>query len=146
MASAGQSLTGPGRRLGNDRAGITGQMGRDRLQRQIPGVADGNQHVAHEAVAADALDCRPAEHVAESRIVQPCQLHQPRRRDIGWCTQLFMRCRPGETVPWADCQAVITTVYAIAHQRSQLMRDRSWMLDREIRYAARCIEAIWRGE
>ena len=51
-------------------------------QRRIAAVADGDQHIAQEAVAADALDRRFAEQGAERRIVQPRQLGQARRRQF----------------------------------------------------------------
>ena len=49
-----------------------------RCERSVARVADGDQDIAHKAVAADALDWRFAEQRTKPRLIQPRQLGQTR--------------------------------------------------------------------
>ena len=54
--------------------------------------------------------------------------------------------RGREFIPGADCQAIITTIDAIAHGLAELLRDRAVMFDREVGDAAPRIQPIGRRE
>ena len=108
-------------------------------------IADRDQHVAHEAVAADALDRRAGEERAERRIVERREVGQTRRASIparGSKSRLTRRLR--ELVPRADRQTIVAAVDAVAHQRAQFARDQALVLDRQVGDAAPRIEPIGR--
>ena len=110
------------------------------------GVADRDQHVAHKAVAADALDRRFREQRAKRGIVEPRQIRQRRR------AQLLARGEFGfapclrELVPRADRQAIVAAIDAVADRLAEFVRDRALVLDREIGNAAPRIELVRRGK
>src|SRR5688572_16737793 len=85
--------------------------------------------VAHEAVAADALDRGAGEALAEGGLVECCEFGQPRRAEIGARRKCHLVRALGELVPWASGEAVVAAVDAIAEQRPQLFVDRAFMLD-----------------
>jgi hypothetical protein len=60
-------------------------------ERGVLGIADGDQHVADEAVAADALDGRAGEQAPEGGIVEPRQLGEPRRIQLVARLELGLR-------------------------------------------------------
>ena len=64
-------------------------------QRGIAGIADRDQHIPHEAVAADALDRRFAKQSAERRIVEPRTDRQARGARSPRARQASLRGRPG---------------------------------------------------
>ena len=111
-----------------------------------PGIADRDQHIAHEACAADALDRAFAEQRAEAGVVELHQFGKARRLQYG--TRRKLRFAPGlrEFVPRANRQAIVAAVDAIADQRAQRARDRALVLDGQIGDAAPRIEAIRRGK
>ena len=139
-----QSAQRPHGGAAHERRGVIQQPFGLMRQRRLARVADRDQHIAHEAVAADALDGRLAEQRAERRIVEPCKLLQQ------WSLQFRAGCkarlaaRLRELVPRADREAIVAAIDAIAHQRPQVARDRALVLDREIRDAAPRIETVGR--
>ena len=80
-AVAGELAQGPDRHGAHQRRGIAEQRLDARQQGSVARVAGGDQHVAHEAVAARALDRRAGKARAESRIVEREQLGE--RRVVG---------------------------------------------------------------
>src|SRR6185437_15398336 len=75
-------------------------------------------------------------------IVEPRQLGEAWRREIGAGAKLVVRRGAGEAVPRADREAIVAAIDPVAHQRAQLVRDRAVVLDGEIGDAARRIEPI----
>ena len=110
-------------------------------------VADGVEHVAHEAVAADALDRALGEERAEGRVVQRGELGQ-RRAAAAPSRACSAVSRPscGELVPGADRQAVVAAVDAVAERGAVALRDRPGVLDGQVREAGARIELIGRRE
>ncbi len=78
------------------------------------GIADRDQDVAQEAVAADALDRRSGEQPAEPGIVERRELGETRRRQFGARQKIGLVRRPGEFVPRADREAVVAAIDAVA--------------------------------
>ena len=115
-------------------------------QRSVARIADGDQHIPHKARAADAFDRTFGEQNAESGIVEPGQFGKLRRVQCGARGKL--RFTPGlrEFVPRANRQAIVAAIDAVAEQRTQFARDRSLVLDSEIRDAAPRIETIRCGK
>ena len=83
----------------------------------IAAVADRDQHVAHEPVAADALDRAAGEPAPEGRIVERGQLGQWRATQVLARLQLQLGRGLGELVPRADGEAIVAAIDAVAHQR-----------------------------
>ena len=113
----------------------------------IAGIAGGDQHVAQEAVAADALDRRAREQRAEGGIVERQQVGERR------LAQIVARRRASprdaalrELVPRADGKAVVAAIDAVADRRAELERDRPLVLDGEVGDAAPRIEPVGRRE
>ena len=115
-------------------------------QIRIAAVADGDQHVAHEAVAPDALDGRARKQRAEAGIVERGELGQARRRADRRAASAPSRACFGELVPRADRQAIVAAIDAVADQRPQRRIDRALVLDGEIGDAAPRIETVGRGK
>src|SRR3546814_20912895 len=94
-------------------------------------VADGDEDVAQEAVAAGALDGRAGEDAAEARVVELGEILQ------AWCGQLGarqerrLRRALRKLVPRADGEAVVAAVDAVAHGRAQRARNVPHVLDGE---------------
>ena len=109
------------------------------------GIADGDQDVADEAVAAGALDRRAGEPRAERRIVEAGEVRRaaaPRDRRAA----RSFASRPGlrELVPGADGQAIVAAEDPVADARPQLRRDMALVLDGQVGDAAPRIEPIGR--
>ena len=133
-------------RAAHDRAWIGEQALGLACQRGVVRVADRNQHVADEAVAADALDRRFRKQAAKRRIVEPRQ-----RRKFGRTQRLAgreLRLMSGlrKLVPRADREAVVTAIDAIADGFAKFAWDRPLVLDGEIGNAAPRIEFVRCGE
>ena len=113
----------------------------------IAGIAGGDQHVAQEAVAADALDRRARKQRAESRHRRA----PASRRAAARADRRARRASPrdaacGELVPRADGQAVVAAIDAVADRRAEFVRDRPLVLDGEVGDAAPRIEPVGRGK
>ena len=84
---------GPDRHGPHQGRGVAEQPPGRRQDRRISAIADGDQHVADEAVAPDALDRAAGEDRAEGRIVQLGKVGEPGRAQLGarqegvapWC-------------------------------------------------------------
>src|SRR5690606_36146434 len=109
-------------------------------------VADGVEYVAHEAVAADALDRVLGKQRPEGRIVQPRELDQRRRLQGLAGVQRLLARAAGELVPRAGRQAVVAAVDAVAEQGPELAGDRPLQLDGQVGDAASRIQLERRGE
>src|ERR1700730_1153227 len=109
-------------------------------------VADRDQHIAEKPVTAGALDWRSREKFAESRIIEPRELGESRRRQLIARQKVRLPRRPREFVPRTDGEAVVATVNTIADRRAQLDRNHPLVLDRQIRNAAPGIELVGSGE
>ena len=107
-------------------------------------VADGDQHVPEEPVAADALDRRRRESLPEGRLVERREIGKARRDAIGARLQLRLARRLRELVPRADGEAIVAAVDAVADGLAELARDRALVLDGEIGDAAARIELVRR--
>ena len=109
----------PDRRAAHQRRRVVQQPLRLDGQRRVAGVADGVEHVAHEAVAADALD-RALARTARGRPASSSarEVGQGRRASArrGRPASLS-RAVPGELVPRTDRQAVVAAVDAVAEGR-----------------------------
>ena len=110
------------------------------------GVADRDQHIADETVAADALDRRFCKQRAKRRVVEPREIGELRR------AQFFARgefgLAPGlrELVPRAHREAIVAAIDAVADRFAEFVRDRALVLDGEIGNAAPRIELVGRRE
>src|SRR4029453_518610 len=111
-----------------------------RHERAVARIPDRHQHVAHEPVAADALDRRAREPAAEAGIVEPGKLDQRRCDEFLARPQLGLAPGGRELVPGADGKAVITAIDPVAHGPAQLARDLAPMLDGKIAEGAPGIE------
>ena len=131
-----------------------GPAARDRSRRsaataasaRIAAVADRDQDVAQEAVAADALDRRAGEARAKARVVEPRELGQRRRAQIVPRGELRLGRAARELVPRADREAVVAAEDAIADRPAELARDVARVLDREVGDAAPGVELVGRRE
>ena len=112
----------------------------------VAGIADRDQHIAHETVAADALDRALGEQRAEAGVVEPRQFGERRRAQRLARLELRLAAGLGELVPRTDREAIVAAVDAVAHQRAQFARDRALVLDGEIGDAAPRIEPVRRRE
>ena len=83
-------------------------------------VADCDQHIAEEPVAAGALDRGSGKHFAECGIVEYRQLGQPRRRQLRARQKVGLGRGSGEFVPRADRQTIVAAIDPITDQRAQL--------------------------
>ena len=83
-------------------------------QRRVAGIADGDQHVAHEPVAPDALDRRAAEAIRGTphRPASPAPRAAARQFDARMKRDLARRLR--ELVPRAHREAIVAAIDAIA--------------------------------
>ena len=88
-----------------------------RRQRRVAGVADRDQHIADEAVAAGALHRGLGEHRAERRVVELRKLGERRRARHVARGELGVAAGLRELVPRADREAVVAAVDAVADQR-----------------------------
>src|SRR5262249_56778682 len=95
-----------------------------------------------KARAADALDRALREQCAEARVVEAGEFAEMRRAQRGPRRKLCFAAGVGEFVPWANRQAIVAAVDSVAHERPQVARDRTFVLDGEIRDAAARIETI----
>ena len=151
-ASASKALSGNSRDSAQTAAprtsgdGSSSSRATSGSKRGIAGIAGGDQHVAHEAVAADALDRRAREQRPEAGIVERQQVGQRRRSQIVAGGELRLRCGLRELVPRADREAVVAAIDAIADRRAEFVRDRPLVLDGEIGDAAPRIEPVGRGK
>ena len=93
---------------------------------------------------ADALDRTAGEMSAETRLVEPGEIGERRRREIGARAQLRLTAEAGEFVPRADGETIVAAIDAIAHRRAKLGRDMALVLDRQVGNAAARIETIGR--
>ena len=110
------------------------------------GVADRDQHVADEAVAADALDRRFGEQRAKRGIVEPRQFRKRRRAQFRARGQFRFAAFLRELVPRAHREAIVAAIDAVADALAEFVRDRALVFDREIGNAAARIELVGCGE
>ena len=87
----------PHGRAAHQRRGIVEQPLGLRGERGIARIADRDQHIAHEAVAPDALDRRFGKQRAERRIVEPRQFGERRRAQRRRARRASPRGRPART-------------------------------------------------
>src|SRR5579883_115406 len=113
------------RRIAEQPFGFAGEIG-------IVRVADGDQYVAYEPSAAGSLDGGLAEQRAERRVVEPRQLGERRRLQRRTRGELCLAPGARELVPRTHREAIITAINAVAHQRTQIARDRALMLDCQV--------------
>ena len=130
----------------HQRRGVVEQRDRRVRRAAIAGIADGDQHVADEAVAADALDRRAAKARPEAGVVERQRAPPAAAREIVAGGELRLRAALGELVPRADGEAVVAAIDAIADRGAELVRDRPLVLDGEIGDAAPRIEPVGRGK
>ena len=116
------------------------------MQLGAAAIADGDQHIAQEARAADALDGRAGEEAPEAGVVEGGELGQGWGFQLRALAEIGLLRRLGEFVPGADGEAIVAAIDAVAHERAQLARDRPLMLDGEIGDAAPRIELVGRRE
>ena len=114
---------GPDRHRADKRRGIVQQAHSLRGKTRIPGIADGDQHVAHEPVAARALDRRAGEAgcgkpASSSRRVRPAAGASRSSR----AAQLRLAPGLGELVPGADGEAIVAAEDAVADRRRAIPR------------------------
>ena len=122
----------PGGRFCHHWVSIGAQRLRGFLQAGIGGIADGDQHIADEAIAPDALDGAAGKQRAKGSIIQCREIRQLGRGEFSArCKGRFLMCG-GEFIPGADCQAIITPIDAIADRLAKLLRDRAVMFDRQV--------------
>ncbi len=115
-------------------------------EREVPGVADRDQHVAQETVDPDAFDRAAGEQASETGILQARQPIEARRREVVARTEFRFAAGNRELVPRARRQAIVAAVDAVPHEGPERRRDRAGMFDREIGDAARRIEPERRRE
>ena len=97
-----------------------------------PRVADRDKNVSDEAVAANSLDRRAGEGGPERTIIQRNKVTQMGGREVRSRYDLRMRGGMSKPVPGTNGEAVIATIYSVAHQRSELVRYRAGMLDCQV--------------
>jgi len=128
----------------NQRALVVEQaLGGDRQSRHA-GIADRDQHIADESIAADALDRRFRKQGAKCRIVEPRKPGQIRRPQAVARGQFCLVSLLGELVPWADRETIVAAIDPIADRLAEFMRDRPLAFDGEIGNAAPGIELVRR--
>src|SRR4028119_645743 len=71
---------------------------------------------------------------------------QRRLRERGPCREVLDRGGPRVLVPGADELAVVAADDAVADGPAEFERDRSLVLDRQVRDAAPCVEAVRRDD
>src|SRR6202040_2915964 len=98
--------------------------------------------IAQKTVAAGALDGGAGEHGAEPGIVEPCKLGETRRRQFHPRQKRRFMPGLGKLVPRAPRETIVAAEDAVADKRTQFVRDRPLVLDRQIRDAAPRIELI----
>jgi hypothetical protein len=116
-------------------------------KRSAQGTSSGaSLFIAHETVAADALDGRARESFPKARIVERGELGKTRsgERRAGCEGHLARALR--KLVPRTDRETIVATIDAIAHGGAKFARDVALVLDGEIGNAAPRIEHIRRGE
>ena len=87
--------------------------GRD--ERLIAAVAGRDEAIADHAIAADALDRRSGEHLAETRHRRGEQVGEARRCKLGARQERAVRrSRIGKAIPRADRKAIVAAVDAVA--------------------------------
>src|SRR5664279_1885916 len=97
-------------------------------ERRVTRIADVDQHIAHETIAAGALDRGLGKQCAELRVVEPGEFRK-RGRSQGLARgELGLAALHRELVPRANRQAIVAAVYAVAHRRAEFTRDRALVL------------------
>jgi hypothetical protein len=122
----------PLRSVGYDRINIAPKPLGMWPQCLIPRVADRDKNVSDEAVAANSLDRRAGEGGPERTIIQRNEVTQMGGREVRSRYDLRMRGGMSKAVPGTNGEAVIATIYSVAHQRSELVRYRAGMLDCQV--------------
>src|SRR5690606_24439870 len=95
---------------------------------------------------ANALGRGAGEKGAESGIIERHEICQRGAIKFGARTKLGFAAHRGELVPWADGEAIIAAIDAVAHGAAELARDRALMLDAVIGEALSGIELEGRGK
>ena len=113
-----------------------------RDQARLAGIAGGDQHIAQEAVAADALDRRAGKERAECRVVERQQSASAGSRRSSRAASFASDALPGELVPRAGGQAIVAAIDAVADRLAEFVRDRPLVLDGEVGDAAPRIEPV----
>src|SRR4051812_12798794 len=113
-------------------------------QRLVSRVADRDQHVAQEAIAADALDGRFRKQFPKRRVVQGCERGEVRCTQFVSCGEFYLASGLREFVPWADRKTIVTSIDAVTDRLAKFVRDRSLVHDGEIGNAAARIELVRR--
>ena len=143
-AGCQQATAGPHRHAAHQRRGVARAARSAASARSgSPGIADRDQDVAQEPVAAGALHRRAGEERAEGRVVEAGEFGQRRRRRGPPGRPGGHRRRgAGELVPGADREAIVAAEHAVADRRPELRRDRPGMLDGQVGDAAPRIEPV----
>src|SRR5262249_17996734 len=134
----------PYRRAAHQRRGIVQQLDSLRCKRRIAGIADRDQHIAHEPVATRALDRRLRKHLSERRVVETGEIGEPRNRQFLTRGEFALAAGLREFVPGAYRETIVATEDAIADRAAKLPRNRSLVLDGEVGDAAARIESVGR--
>src|SRR5271170_1157671 len=133
-------------RAADERRGVVQQTLGLARQRRVPGIADRDQHIAHEPRPADALDRAFRKQGAKTRIIEPGQFGELRRAQRRACRKPCFMSGLREFVPRAHRQAIVAAINAAADQRAQRARDWTLVLDREVGNAAPRVETIGSGK
>ena len=113
---------------------------------RITAIAHGIEHIAHKAVAANALDRTAREERPKSSIVKRRQLRQTRRNKLVTRVIAHLARLNREFVPRTSRKAVITAIDTVSEEWAQLMIHRPMMLNRQIRDTAPCVDLVRRGK
>ena len=105
----------PDRHGAHQRRGVREQPPGGRPDRRIAAIADGDQHVADEAIAPDPLDRAAGEDRPEGAVVEPGEVGEPWRRQLRARQEGVLLRAPCVLVPRADGEAVVAAVDAVAH-------------------------------
>ena len=112
----------PHRRAAHQRAVIAEQAFGICRKAHIAGIADRDQYIADEPVAADALDRRFCKQRAKGRVVEARQPRQIGRAQIFARGEFDLASGLREFVPRADREAIVAAVDAVADAFSKFAR------------------------
>jgi hypothetical protein len=113
-------------------------------QGAVARIADRDQDIADEAVAADALDRRFCKSRAKRRVIETHEFRKRGRTQIFACGEFCFAPGLREFVPGADREAIVAAIDAVANGLAEFVRDRALVFDGEIGNAASRIELVGR--
>src|ERR1700722_14722422 len=134
----------PYRRTANQRALVGQQMFCFNGHRAVVRIADRDQDIADEPVAADALDRRFCKSCAKRRVIKAREFRKSRRTQIVARSEFGFAPGLREFVPWADREAIVAAIDAVADGFPKFVRDRAFVFDGEIGNATPRIELVGR--